>query len=436
MTARTNVRSLLLAASCLLLAFPRATVAAAGSADTASIVATVNGDVVTQGDVDARARLFALTADIALSDESLHRLDAQISQQLIDDKLRLQQAQSLGIVIPDQAIADQIDQLDQRNHGHLRDALAQNGIPLSTLVDQLRAQMAWTQVLRQQLGDRGVVSPAEVDGRMAMEKAAEGKPEYEVSEIFVPISSPARAASAKRFADAAIDRLRSGVSFANMAAEFSQSEDALSGGDMGWVRASDLDDAVAAVVTQMPEGAISNPIRVPGGYAIVTLNAKRIAGRDISTIAHVRQAFFPFTSPLNPAAPTDQQKDALNKAHALGASAHDCAAVEAANKALGSPRPSDPGPLPIERLSSPAMKALLSNLPLNKPSQPLVSQEGIVVMMVCSRDQANLAQITPDQMADRIVNERVERLARRLVQDLERQGNIKRYGVAAEDAQD
>ncbi len=402
--------------------------------DTQSIVAIVNGDVITQGDVDARARLFALSANIPLSADELTRLDAQISQQLIDEKLRLQEAQTRKIAVPDADIAAQIDDLNKRNGGNLAKSLAADGISMHTLVDQLRAQIAWSQVLRQEIGNAAQVSPAEIDARMAIEKANYGKEEYEVSEIFVPVATPSHADAAKRFADTVIERLRSGAAFANVAAEFSQSEDALQGGDLGWVFAADLDSDVADVVTKMPAGAVSNPIRVPGGYAIVSLVSKRIAGNDMVTMATIRQAFFPFTTNLNPAAPTEQQKDQLLKARALSASAHACPAIEAANAAAGSNRASNPGQLPIERLSNPAMKQILSSLAINQPTQPLVSSDGILVMMVCSKTQQNLAEVTRDDMGNRIVNERIERLARKLQRNLERQANIKRQGVAAENS--
>ena len=430
---RHLLRTAVLAVAAVLAAPILSSPVMASAADTESIVAIVNGDVVTQGDVDARARLFALVNNIPLSDAELARLDTQISQQLIDERLQLQEAQSLKIAVPDSDIAAQIDELDKRNNGNLRNALAKNGISLRTLVDQLRAQIAWSQVLRAEIGDRAQVTPQQVDARMALEKAANGQPEYEVAQIFVPIESPSRADAAKRFADAVTDRLRNGAAFANVAEEFSQSEDALSGGELGWVRAPDLDNAVADVVTQMPVGAISNPIRVPGGYAIVTLEAKRTAGLEMVTMATVREAFFPFSTPLIPSAPTAQQRAALASAQALSATAHDCGAVEKANAAQGAVQPSDPGELPLERLSNPDMKRILTGLTVDKPTTPLMSLNGILIMMVCSEKKENLAEVTRTDMANRILDERVERLARTLQRDLERQADITRAGVAAEE---
>ena len=53
----------------------------------------------------------------------------------------------------------------------------------------------------------------------------------------------------------------------------------------------------------MPEGAVANPIKVPGGLMIITLQAKREIGRDVGTVVTLRQIFLAFSSPLNPQEP-------------------------------------------------------------------------------------------------------------------------------------
>jgi len=49
-----------------------------------AILATVNGDVVTTGDVNARRRLFAVSAGLPMSEDVLDRLSPQVLRQLID----------------------------------------------------------------------------------------------------------------------------------------------------------------------------------------------------------------------------------------------------------------------------------------------------------------------------------------------------------------
>src|SRR5689334_18937835 len=106
----------------------------------------------------------------------------------------------------------------------------------------------------------------------------------------------------------------------------------------------------------MPVGAISNPIRVPGGLSIVTLQAKREIGNEMATVATMRQAFFPFTTTLTDAQnPTEQQRQALAKARSLGTSIKGCDQMEAYAKANNPPnRLVDPGEVRVEGVSPPA----------------------------------------------------------------------------------
>ena len=75
----------------------------------------VNGDVISNADVDNRARLFALSTGLPLTPDVIDRLKQQILRQLIDERLRMQEVQRRKIVIPDKAIADAIHDIESRN---------------------------------------------------------------------------------------------------------------------------------------------------------------------------------------------------------------------------------------------------------------------------------------------------------------------------------
>jgi peptidyl-prolyl cis-trans isomerase SurA len=174
----------------------------------------------------------------------------------------------------------------------------------------------------------------------------------------------------------------------------------------------------------MPEGAISNPIKVPGGLSIVTLRGKRELGRDMATLATVRQAFLPFSTRLDPNNPTAQQQQVLEQARRLGANAKSCDDIEAANKAAGSNRPADPGEVRVEGVAVPALRQLLATLPPGKASQPLIADDGVAVIMVCSRDQRNLGVPSKAELTERIMAERIELASRQLLRDLQRRAVI------------
>ncbi len=390
------------------------------------IVAIVNGDVISQADVDNRARLFALSTGLPLSPDILTRLRPQITRQLIDERLRLQEEQRRKVIVSDKEIADAVASIEGRNNmpaGALRQRLGAQGVALSTLYDQIRVQIGWTRVLRDELGDKTEISDADIAAQQALLKAQTGQPEYRLSEIFLPIEDPAKTADTQRFADTIIQQLRAGAPFAVVAAQFSQNQTALEGGDLGWLRTNQLDPQVAAVATQMPEGAISNPILVPGGISIITLRDKREVGNDMEMVLSVRQVFLPFTAPLNPAAPTEQQHKQLETAQTIMRTVHSCDAMDAANKNAGSGRPSDPGDVRLAAVP-PAMRAVLTTLQPNQVSRPLVSTDGIGLIMVCDRTQKNMADTSKQEISERLLNDRVELVSRQLQRDLRRRAMI------------
>jgi peptidyl-prolyl cis-trans isomerase SurA len=393
------------------------------------IAAVVNGDVISEADIANRARLFAISTGLPLSPDVIDRLRPQILRQLIDERLRVQEAQRRKIVIQDIQIAAAIKDIESRNSmqpGSLRAKLSADGVSARTLIDQIRAQLSWSQMLREVVADRINVSPADVAEQQKLAAQQVGQTEYRLGEIFIPVDDPANSADSQRFAETVISELHAGAAFPLVAAQFSQTQSALEGGELGWVQTNQLDPAVARIVTQMPVGAVSNPVRVPGGYSIVALQAKREIGNEIATIVTLRQAFMAFTTPLtDPQNPTEQQRQALAKARSIGASVKGCDQMEATAKANNAAnRPVDPGEVRVEGVNPPAFRQLLETIPIGKPTEPLISRDGIAVIAVCTREQKNVGEITAAEIQHRLVEERVEMLSRQTMRDLHRKASI------------
>ncbi len=414
------------------LAAPRpAASAVAPLEDVARLVAVVNGAPITAADVDERCRLFALSTGLPMTPEVLDRLKPQITRQLIDEQLELQEMQRRGIVVHDAEIAAAIGEIEKRNNmppGTLRQRLASDGAGYRTLIDQVRVQIGWGRVLRQVLGDRLEVSEAEIARRLALVKAETGQEEYRISDIFVPASEPKQMAEAQSFANTIIQQLRAGAPFAVVAAQFSQSQTALQGGDEGWVQANEVDPAVLNVLQEMPVGAISNPIPVPGGLEIVTLAGKRVIGNDLQTVVTLRQVFLPFATPLDPSEPpTAAQQSVLEAMKKLSTTVSGCPALEAAVKTLPNAKFNNPGDVLLTSVTQPLMQHLLSTLPVGKPSEPLIATDGVALITVCSREQRNIGMPSPAQMRTRIIEERAQLASEEMLRALRRRAVIQRH---------
>jgi peptidyl-prolyl cis-trans isomerase SurA len=406
---------------------PAAPLAAVAPADAARIVAVVNGDVISEADVRARRRLLAVGAGLGNQPDAAQRLTPQVLRQLVDERLRLQEIQRRQVAVSDRDIASALGEIEQRNGmqpGMLRRRLIADGVDIRTMIDQIRVQLGWTRLLRETLGPQSDVSDAEIDEQGKLLLAQTGQTEYRVGEIFLPATNAAQGNDAQAAAETIITQLRGGAPFPIVAAQFSQSQTALQGGDLGWVQSSQLDPEQLRVVAEMPPGAISNPLRVPGGISIVTLRGRRVIGKDMALMARVRQVFFPFTERLDPNNPNAQQRQMLEQARSLSAAAKGCEAMDEAAKQHPNGRAADPGDIRIDSLANPALREMVATIPIGKASQPVIAQDGVAVMMVCERGEKNLGIPNKRELADQILNDRIELASRRLMAELQRRANI------------
>jgi peptidyl-prolyl cis-trans isomerase SurA len=397
------------------------TPAAVPAPDSASIAAVVNGEVITDDDVMARARLLALSTGMPATPDLLARLAPQITKQLIDQTLQLQEINRRKVVVPESDIESAVARIEQGNNlpsGALRARLEQAGVPFATLIAQLRIELGWQTVLHQVLGPGLQPMPGDIAAEKRALLAQMGTMEYHISEIFIPVTDPADEQTAKNFASTVISQLRQGAPFPIVAAEFSQASSALHGGDMGFLSPAQLDPATAAVVTAMPAGAISDPVRVPGGYDIVQLQEEHKVGAETSQSLAIRQVFAPFASQVGSGGLDPSQVAVVEKLSAAGRAAHDCDDMTALNAQFGNVRPDDPGPVNLADVTPPAFQQLLATLPIGKLSQPLVARDGVSVVMVCSRQ--NVAQSLPsdDDIRNLIVERRVALESQQLLDDL------------------
>ena len=123
----------------LLLTFPAH---AAKTKDAASgrvgIAAIVNDDVVTIGDVASRLRLYLVGAPSAPPPDARKKIEQQVLVKLIDEKLQMQEAENLGIVVEEPELRDAFAQIAQQNNlppEDFRKRLNISGVIVDTLMD-------------------------------------------------------------------------------------------------------------------------------------------------------------------------------------------------------------------------------------------------------------------------------------------------------------
>lgn len=384
------------------------------------IVAVVNDEIISAFDLNARIGLVAAVSNFPNTPEVRQRLAPQVLRALIDDRLKLQEAKRLNVKVSSDEIEKAVAQVEQQNglpKGGIEDLLAKAGVRMLTLVDQLEAEISWSKTISQRFRSAIRVSEEEIEEALAKLEASKGKPEYLVAEIFLSADDPAREKEAASLAERLIQQLRDGGSFPALAQNFSQNASAAGGGDLGWVRSGQLSPQLEQALLALQPGQISQPLRTPAGYHILMLRNRRVPQAEEAASQTV--ALHQLVVPLPANAGAEQVAAQMERARSLAVAAKSCTDMEKLAKTAGSPMSGSLGRVRLGSLP-PDIRGVVSPLPVSTPSQPIRTREGVVVLMVCERDQDSSPAGARERIQRRLSSERLATMAQQYLRDLRR----------------
>lgn len=244
-----------------------------------NIAVVVNNEAITKSDVEDRMKLIMVSSGLQNTPEIREKLEPQIISVLIDEQIRLQEAQKDGLEVTQEEIDGGFKQIADQNKftpEQFKEILKKAGINVATMERQIRAQIGWGKVVQAKIKPQIQVRDTDVDDAIERMRANIGKTEYLAAEIFLPVDDPGSESNVRQLANRLGTELKSGkVPFFQVARQFSQSAGASQGGDMGWVQEDQLAPEVAKALAGLAPNQVSAPIRSLSGYHIVLLREKR-----------------------------------------------------------------------------------------------------------------------------------------------------------------
>lgn len=385
------------------------------------IVAVVNDESITAFDVEQRIRLIIGPNAPRPNAEQSRRLTTQILRSMIEERLQLQEAKRLGIVVEPEELADASTRIERQNNipaGRLEDTFKAEGLSFASFQEQAKAAIVWPKVVRRRAARLVIVNEDEIDEAIERFKESADKPSHLVSQIFLSVDSPQDDPEVKANIERLYDQIASGVPFAALAQQFSQDSTSGNGGDLGWVQAGQLPPEVEQVLTEMPVGAISRPIRAAEGYYLVGLRQRReprvTAAQDLKV--SLNQIFLP----VAPGAGADEMASQRELAQTITDTVSGCADMDAVAKEMQSTDSGDMGTFRIGDLSA-DLRKVVGGLDVGKPSQPFAVEGGLRVVMVCQREDAVANLPSRNEVQRQLGEQKMELQSRRFMRDL-RQG--------------
>jgi peptidyl-prolyl cis-trans isomerase SurA len=383
--------------------------------------AIVNGDVITDTDIDQRLGLVLAANGGRVADEEKQRLRLQIIRNLIDEKLQLQEAAENDIRINEAEVTRSFERIAQnfkRTPAQFEIYLKGNSSSSNSLKAQIRAEMAWSRVLRRKVEPMVNVGDDEVQQVIDKLNAAKGKDEFHVGEIFLS-ATPETLDAVMQDASRIVGQVRGGASFVAYARQFSEASSAGLGGDLGWVRGEQLNSAVSTAVAALEPGQVTDAIPVTGGVAIMALIEKRqvLAADPLMAQLSLKQ----LTIPLKADTTEAQARAKVEEIGRLSQNMGGCGGVEAlAQKVGGEVAVNDA----VRMKDLPAqLQAILGRMSIGEATPAFGSaEEGLRVLVLCGRDDSQVQAKAPnfEEIYAQMNDERVNMRARRYLRDLRR----------------
>ncbi|MDP2870562.1 peptidylprolyl isomerase [Methyloversatilis sp.] len=247
------------------------------------IVAVVNDEVITLHELRSRiSETFAQMRSRNVTPPPAEEFERQQLERMILEKVQLQHAAETQLRVDDRLLDASLSRIAESNRmdvPQLRAAIEQDGMPWARFREDIRKQIVMSRLRDREVESRVVVTEGEIANFIANpERKPDQNEEYNVSHILLRVpegASPEQLIRLKARADAALEQIRKGEEFSRIAASYSDAQDAVNGGSLGWRSLDRMPSLFADAVPKMKLGEVSDVMRSPAGFHLLLVVDKR-----------------------------------------------------------------------------------------------------------------------------------------------------------------
>lgn len=254
------------------------------------IVAVINNSVITASELDRKVE--QTLRQLAQRNTPLPprtQLTKQLLERMITEKALLQAAEESNIRIDGDTLDRTLNRIAAQNNMDLASFqanLTRDGIDFEDFRQQIRNEMTIVRLREREVDNRVVVTDAEIDNYLASRKLdPRNQTEYNLAHILILApegASPEQLAELRGKAEKALAELKAGADFAQVSAAYSDAQNAMQGGGMGWRGEAKLPGLFVDAVKDIKVGDNTGVLRSPNGFHILRLLDKR--GADATTV--------------------------------------------------------------------------------------------------------------------------------------------------------
>ena len=209
-------------------------------------------------------------------------LQTQAAERLILQKLQMQMAERMGIRIDDAYLDQAIASIANENNmpvDALRQEVTREGASWAEYREEIRKQIVMSEVQRASIQRRIYMSPQEINLLAdIISQQGNQNTEYRIAHILVSLQDEEGRTdepAARQRAERVLELARAGDDFAQLAITASSAQNALEGGDMGWMTINSMPTLFASALENQEKGHVAGLLRSGLGYHILKIQDVR-----------------------------------------------------------------------------------------------------------------------------------------------------------------
>jgi peptidyl-prolyl cis-trans isomerase SurA len=251
------------------------------SVDVDRIVALVNAEPITLGDV--RTRMARVESSSGATRPSPDDLARQVLEQLVIERTQIQWASEIGIRVDDAALNDAEQNVARQNGltvAQLHERLRALGLSTSVYRQNLRNDMVLQRVREREVSGRVRVSERDIDLYLTEQGAVDdpSQTRLHLAQILLAVpdnASEALVAQRQAQAQQIADRARQGEDFGALARQFSDGPERANGGLMGVRPADRYPTLFVEATVGLKRGSVTAPVRSGAGFHVLQVLENR-----------------------------------------------------------------------------------------------------------------------------------------------------------------
>jgi len=368
-------------------------------------IVIIEDDVITQNEYQQKLKFVMNNYRINNQPipNDLEAFRKQVLDHMINTRLQINYARRNGLEVKEWMIDNAMEDMAQKNKVTLseyRESLINKGIDYNAYRDVIKEEIITRQVQRRVVSEKIKVSKKEIEDFIKHQSHVfKENNKYKISNILISLTETP-SISEKNEAVKKIKMIKNkfsnGESFSSLAKNYSDSGNAMTGGDLGWRKLSEIPKIFLKELETLKKGSVSEIIETLNGYYICYLEDKKeITNINIQEVKarHVLIKRTAIVSDNEAKEKLIELKIRIENGESFSdvARAHSDDTMSAASWDIL--EWTNPGSF------VPAFEDKVTSLPLNKISEPFTTQFGWHILEVLGRRDQDNTEIIMQNLA-------------------------------------